>query len=143
MSTALLQPVVALAGWTMLMFILLYAKRLPAMAKIPGLDMANRRGGTGKDLDKVLPAETQWTAHNYNHLMEQPTVFYAVVLVLAMMGDPHHFNVMLAWAYVGLRVLHSLVQITVNRVIIRFGLFALSSMVLIALTLHAAIAVFH
>jgi hypothetical protein len=143
MNLTLLQPVVALAAWTMLMFVLLYAKRLPAMAKLPGLDMANRRGGTGKDLDGVLPAEVQWTAHNYNHLMEQPTVFYAVVLVLAMVGDPHGLNVILAWTYVVLRVLHSLVQITINRIIFRFGLFALSSLVLIALTVHAIIAVFH
>src|SRR3546814_10551434 len=43
-------------------------------------------GGTGKNLDDVLPAEVQWKAHNYNHLMEQPTVFYAVAIALAVGG---------------------------------------------------------
>jgi hypothetical protein len=143
MARELLQPVVTLAAWTMLMFVLLYAKRIPAMRRVPGMDLVNRKGGTGKDLDGVLPAQTQWTAHNYNHLMEQPTIFYAVMLVLAMLGANHHFNVLLGWVYVGLRITHSLVQVTSNRVIIRFGLFVLSSLVLIALTLHAAIAVFH
>ncbi len=143
MSKELLQPVVALAAWTMLMVLWLYARRIPAMKRIPGLDFASRRGGTGKDLDGVLPKETQWVAHNYNHLLEQPTVFYAVALVLAMMGANHPFNVALAWAYVALRMAHSLVQVTSNRIVFRFGLFAFSTLVLIALTLHAGMAVFH
>lgn len=143
MSRELLQPVVVLAAWTMLMVLLLYARRIPAMKRVPGLDIKAKRGGTGKDLDGVLPAQTQWAAHNYNHLLEQPTVFYAVMLALALMGSTHPFNVALGWAYVGLRVAHSLVQVTSNRIIIRFSLFALSTLVLIALTLHAVIAVFH
>ncbi len=137
----ILQPVVALAAWTMVMWAWMYVTRIPAMnaAKI---DTKNLVGGTGKSLDEVLPAKIQWIAHNYNHLHEAPTVFYAVALVLAIIGAGDGLNATIAWAYVALRVVHSLVQVLGNRVMIRFALFALSSLCLIALTLHAAIAVF-
>ena len=90
----------------------------------------------------MLPQEVQWKAHNYNHLMNEPTLFYAVCLVLAVIGQGGGINVGIAWGYVGLRIAHSLVQAMVNRVIIRFSLFALSSLCLIALIIHAILALF-
>lgn len=97
----------------------------------------NLVGTTGRGLDEVLPPEVQWKAHNYNHLMEQPTVFYAVALALAVGGMGGGLNAQIAWAYVGLRIVHSIVQATVNRVMWRFAIFALASLALIALCLHA------
>lgn len=139
----ILQPVVALLIWTMAMWAWMYATRFPAMSKA-GVDPADLSGGdTATKLDAALPAQVQWTAHNYNHLHEAPTVFYAVAIVLAIMGMGDGLNLWLGWAYVALRVAHSIVQATVNTVPVRFGLFLLSSLVLIALILHAAIAVFH
>ena len=137
-----LKPLAVLAGWTMLMWLWMYAKRIPAMnaAKI---DSKTLVGGTGKDLDGKLPEQVQWIAHNYNHLHEAPTVFYAVVLALALIGQGDGLNATIAWAYVGLRIAHSLVQAISNRVLIRFLLFALSSLCLMALTLHLLIAVYH
>ncbi|MEO1044974.1 MAG: MAPEG family protein [Pseudomonadota bacterium] len=140
MSGFILQPVVVLLGWTMVMWLWMYATRLPAMSKA-NIDAANLVGGIGADLDQVLPAEVQWKAHNYNHLMEQPTIFYATAIVLHLVGLGTGLNLMLAWAYVGLRIVHSLVQVTVNRVVVRFAIFALSSLCLIALVVHAGIAV--
>ena len=142
MNSEILQPVVALAAWTMVMWIWMYATRLPAMGKVEGLDTKNWVGGVGGDLDKVLPAKIQWIAHNYNHLHEAPTVFYATALVLAIIGQGDNLNATIAWAYVALRVAHSLVQVLSNRVMIRFSLFALSSIALIMLVAHAAITVF-
>lgn len=136
MQSEILKPVVVLAAWTLIMWLWMYATRLPAMSKAQ-IDAKNWVGGTGADLEKALPAKTQWVAHNYNHLHEQPTVFYAVALALAFMGAGNSLNATIAWAYVGLRIVHSLVQVTSNRVIIRFGVFALSSLCLGALTLHA------
>ena len=138
----ILKPLVVLAAWTMVMWLWMYATRIPAMGKA-GIDSKGLVGGTGASLDKVLAPEVQWKAHNYNHLHEAPTVFYAVAIVLAITGQGDGLNATLGWAYVVLRVIHSLVQATVNRVMIRFVLFALSSLVLMALTLHAGIAVFH
>ena len=138
----ILQPVVALMIWTMIMWAWMYATRIPAMQKSPDIDTANLTGGTGPDLDKILPDNVQWKAHNYNHLHEQPTVFYAVCIVLVLTGQGDGLNALLAWIYTGLRVIHSLVQVTANKVMVRFVIFALSGLVLIALILHASIAVF-
>lgn len=133
----ILHPVVTLALWTMIIWICMYATRLPAMGKVPGLDTKNWVGGTGADLEKVLPSKTQWVAHNYNHLHEAPTVFYAVSIVLALIGQGNGFNAQIAWAYVFLRIAHSLVQILWNRVVVRFAIFALSSVALLMLVVHA------
>ncbi|MBR2173076.1 MAPEG family protein [Sphingopyxis sp.] len=135
-NNAILGPVAALALWSMVMWVWMYATRIPAMSRAK-IDAAKMVGGTGKGLDDVLPQEVQWKAHNYNHLMEQPTVFYAVALALAIGGMGGGLNAQIAWAYVGLRILHSLIQVTVNRVLWRFAVFVLASLALIALCLHA------
>ena len=137
----ILQPVVALLAWTMVMWVWMYATRIPAMLKA-GLDAKGMVGTTGASLRAQLPDTVSWKADNYNHLHEAPTLFYAVAIVLAIIDQGDGFNTTLAWAYVALRVLHSIVQATVNRVVLRFTLFALSSLALMALILHAAIAVF-
>lgn len=139
----ILQPVVALAIWTMIMWAWMYATRIPAMSKSQDVGpISELQGGRGTDLDNVLPDQVQWKAHNYNHLHEQPTVFYAIAIVLAVIGQGDGTNALLAWIYVGLRIAHSLVQATANRVMVRFVLFALSSVVLIALIFHATIFTF-
>ena len=137
----ILQPVVALAAWTMVMWLWMYATRLPAM-RAAKIDTGALVGGTGRNLDGVVPDKVQWIAHNYNHLHEAPTVFYAVALVLAIVGQGDGLNATLGWAYVALRIVHSLFQALVNRVAGRFLIFVLSSLVLIALVVHAALAVF-
>ena len=71
--------------------------------------------------------------------MEQPTLFYAIVFALVLMHFDAAINVYLAWGYVGLRVLHSIVQATVNVVRIRFVIFLLATLCLIGLTTHAAL----
>lgn len=137
----ILQPVVALLAWTMVMWLWMYATRIPAMNKA-GIDAKNLVGGEGSSLRAKLPDSVSWKADNYNHLHEAPTLFYAVAIVLAIIGQGDGFNTTLAWAYVALRVAHSIVQATVNRVIVRFALFTLSSAALMALILNASMAVF-
>ncbi|TNE55529.1 MAG: MAPEG family protein [Sphingomonadales bacterium] len=137
----ILQPVIALAIWTMVMWAWMYATRIPAMSKAK-VDADRMVSDPDASLDRVLPPSVQWKAHNYNHLHEAPTVFYAVAIVLAIIGQGDGMNALLAWIYVGLRVIHSLVQATANKVMVRFVLFALSSLVLIALIFHASVAVF-
>lgn len=140
-GAGILAPVVALAAWTMVMWLWMYVTRIPAMSKA-GIDSTKLVGSTGANLRQQLPDRVSWKADNYNHLHEAPTVFYAVAITLAILGQGDGLNLTLGWAYVGLRVAHSLVQATVNMVMLRFMLFALSSLVLIALILHAALAVF-
>ena len=135
----ILQPVVALAAWTMVMWLWMYATRIPAMraAKLDPNELSKQ--GTGK-LDNLLPPQVQWKAHNYNHLHEAPTVFYAVAIVLAIVGHGNGYNAWLGWLYVALRIAHSLVQATVNVIVLRFAIFAVSSLVLIVLIVRAALA---
>ena len=138
----LLAPIVALVAWSLVMYIWMYVARITAM-KRAGISLRGRRGTRGGALDGVLPDEANWKAHNYAHLMEQPTIFYAIIIALILMGFDDPINVYLAWAYVGLRVVHSLIQATVNIVAYRFLIFTLSSLCLIGLTTHAAIFLIH
>ena len=132
----LIAPVVALIAWSLVIMAWMALTRLPAMKKA-GIGL-NRRGGRGANLEGVLPDEVNWKGHNYQHLMEQPTIFYAIVFALILLGMDQPINCWLAWGYVVLRILHSLVQATVNIVLYRFSLFLLSSLCLIGLTIHAA-----
>lgn len=135
----ILQPVVALMAWTMVMWLWMYATRIPAMTKA-GIKPDDARN-TGA-LATMLPQEVQWKANNFNHLHESPTLFYEVAIVLAVIGQGDGVNALIAWAYVALRVAHSIVQATINKVALRFALYALSSLALMALILHAGMAVF-
>ncbi len=133
----LLGPIVALVAWSLVMLIWLSIARAPYVrGHVPD-------GSRGADVERAHPGKPNWPAHNYQHLMEQPTLFYAIVLALVLMGFDAAINVYLAWGYVVFRILHSIVQATVNIVRIRFTLFALSSLCLIGLTTHAAIYLIH
>src|SRR5215469_9338950 len=138
-ASPILTPVVALVLWSLVMLVWLYATRIPAMRR---LDKAyDPRRPSSEFLDRLSP-EARWKADNYNHLMEQPTLFYAVALTLALTGQGGGAGAILAWVYVGLRIVHSLVQATINAVLVRFALFVASSVVLLALAIRAAIALF-
>lgn len=131
----ILAPVIALVVWSHIMWGWMYVTRIPAIRRARmRLDPFAPRG----EQMSTLPADVRWKADNYNHLMEQPTLFYAVALVLALVGQGDGNSLTLAWAYVGLRVVHSLVQSLINKIEVRFTLFFLSSLVLIALTANAA-----
>lgn len=137
----ILKSVVVLLAWTMVMWVWMYATRIPAMLKA-GIDAKGMVGTTGASLRAQLPDHVSWKADNYNHLHEAPTLFYAAAIVLAIIGQGDGMNAVVAWIYVGLRIAHSVVQATVNRVALRFGLFALSTIALMILILHAIIPVF-
>jgi len=136
MQAQLLAPAAVLVAWTLLMLIWTAATRFPAM-KRAGLDLKNAaRGGRGQNLEGVIDERANWKSHNYSHLVEQPTLFYAVVLILAVVG-PHPHDTLLAWIYVALRIVHSLWQALVNVVAVRFLLFILATLALVVLTIHA------
>ena len=138
----LLAPIVALVAWTLVVMVWMAFTRLPAMKKA-GIDVSKLVGGRGANLEGVIPDRVQWKSHNYTHLLEQPTIFYAIVLVLAMMGMNQPINVYLAWGYVVFRILHSMIQCTSNIVRFRFPLFGLASFCLLGLTVHAGARILH
>jgi len=126
---AMLLPILALIAWTMVMWVWMYATRLPAMQK----HNIDPQGAAIPGSLDALPLKVAQIAHNYNHLHEQPTLFYALALAAHVGHWADGVSIYLAWGYVGLRVLHSLVQATVNLVAARFAVFALASLVLMAL----------
>ena len=118
------------------MWLWMYATRIPAMGKADiDADDARHPGSLN-----VLPSKVRGIADNYNHLHEQPTIFYALCFYLTLAGQADGLAVNLAWAYVIIRVVHSLIQATVNKVMLRFPIFALSSIVLIVMTARALLA---
>jgi hypothetical protein len=139
MPSPILQPVVALILWSFVMWAWLYATRIPAIQSAKATMSPEM---TAADLNAILPPRVRWKADNYNHLMEQPTLFYAAALVLAFAGAGEGLNAGLAWAYVAVRVVHSLVQALTNVILVRFAVFMAGSLVLLALAIRAAIAVF-
>jgi len=136
MEAKMLAPAAALVAWSLIMLVWLAATRLPPLFKQPGGLGAAKPGGRGQDLEGVLPDSINWKSHNYTHLMEQPTIFYPTVVILAMMG-PNAGDVAIAWGYVALRIVHSIWQATVNKVSIRFALFIASTICLLLLAIHA------
>lgn len=137
MQAHMLAPAAVLVCWSLVVMLWMGRTRFAAMAQT-GVDLAKAKpGGRGQDLHGVLPDEVNWKAHNYAHLMEQPTLFYAASAILAIVGASA-IDVTLAWAYVALRVVHSLWQGLVNTLPVRFSLFLLSSLCLIALAVRAA-----
>lgn len=135
-STDILAPVTALLLLTCVVWAWMYITRIPAIQKM-GMKM-DPNLPKGQQMSE-LPARVRWKADNYNHLLEQPTLFYAVALTLALLGAGEGLNVTLAWCYVGLRVVHTLQQTLWNKIEVRFLLFSLSSFFLIALVVRAAI----
>src|SRR3546814_16244994 len=121
-----------------LMLIWAAATRLTALKKV-GVDLkAAPPGGRGADLETVLPPSVNWKSHNYTHLVEQPTLFYAVIAFLHLSGGDVGYTRWIAWAYVVLRIVYSLWQVTVNRFPVRFHIFMLYTLCLFALTVLAA-----
>lgn len=133
----ILAPVVALVAWSMFMLLWMFATRIPAIMQ--ARMKLDRNLPVGQQMS-TLPPHVRWKADNYNHLMEQPTIFYALALALALMGQGDGVNAMLAWAYVGLRIVHSLVQAVINKIELRFAVFLLSSIVLLIMTVRAVMA---
>lgn len=136
MNQPMLTPMLVLILWTFVMWIWMYATRIPAMNKA-GLEPARLKQKS--DLD-VLPLEAKRVADNYNHLHEQPTLFYALVTYCVLAGTADSTNVALAWAYVAARIVHSVVQAAWNFVPARFGVFAIASLLLMTIGVRCLLA---
>lgn len=138
MASPILAPAAVLIAWSLIVLIWMGRARFAAMAA-SGIDVSKAKpGGRGQDLEPVLPPHVMWKSHNYTHLMEQPTLFYAVVMILALAGAAP-IDVQLAWAYTTLRIVHSVYQGTVNRIAVRLALFSVATLCLAALAVRALI----
>lgn len=144
MTYSILTPAIVLVLWSIIMLFWMVATRLPAMRRIGVGGSSGRKpkpGGRGQDLDGVVPDNVQWKAHNFTNLMEQPTLYYATVLILAVSGGASQLMVGFAWGYTILRIAHSIWQATVNIIFpVRFTLYLLATICLIVLAVGALVA---
>jgi hypothetical protein len=138
LTASLLTPMLALIVWSLVMLAWMYAVRIPAISKA-GIDPATAKEPTSLD---ALPLAVRQVAYNYNHLMEQPTLFYALVVYSYLAGQQNAVNLALAWGYVAIRIVHSLVQATINAVLVRFSIFIAGSLVLAVLAARDVWALF-
>lgn len=137
MQAQILAPAAVLVVWTLIMLFWMAGTRLPAIKRASGGGLSEAKpGGRGQDLEGVVPDRVNWKAHNHTHLHEQPTIFYATVIIIAIMGAGA-LDVMLAWIYVALRIVHSIWQATVNKVNVRFLIFLASTVAMVALAIRA------
>lgn len=140
MQAQILAPAAVLVVWTLIVLLWIIPARFGAVAKLEDKSaLPSKAGVRGNDLEGVIPDKANWPAHNHTHLHEQPTLFYATVMILALMG-PTALDVTLAWAYVGIRIVHSLWQNLVNTIPVRFALFLASTIALIVLAIRAVMA---
>jgi hypothetical protein len=126
-ASAILQPVFTLGLLTVVMTFWMYITRISAMKT---LKIHPQKAQDTNNLKELLPKEVTRISNNYNHLFEQPTLFYVVSISIAVLGHVDQSFVILAWLFVGLRVVHSMVQATVDIVMLRFGLFLASWLIL-------------
>ena len=139
----LLAPLVALVAWTLVVMLWMLVARMREFRRM-GITLGTiPAGARGVDMEGRAEPNAQWKSHNYNHLMEQPTIFYAIIIALALMGMDQPINQYLAWGYVVLRILHSLIQCTSNIVRFRLPIFGLASLCLLGLTVHAGARIAH
>ena len=133
----ILAPAAVLVLWSLVMLLWMSTTRFIAFAKV-GLKVSEAEPGSRYvDVEPTMPTKVNWKSHNYTHLMEQPTIFYAAVAILALAGEGSGINVSFAWAYVGIRVVHSIWQATVNYIPVRITLFTVSSLCLWVLAINA------
>ena len=133
---SILAPAAVLVLWSLVVLAWVTATRFPAFAKA-GINVDNTpRGARYADVEKDMPAKVNWVSHNYTHLMEQPTLFYAAVAILAIAGDTSAVSLYAAWGYAGLRIVHSLWQGLVNIVKVRIVLFTASTICLWVLAIN-------
>lgn len=137
MNQPILAPAAVLVLWSLIVLLWAAITRFGAF-KTSGIDLKTAApGGRGVNLEGVLPDRVNWKSHNFTHLMEQPTLFYATVLILALTAQDIDTNVMLAWGYVVLRIVHSIWQATVNLIPVRFAIFVLATLCLFGLAINA------
>jgi hypothetical protein len=132
----ILLPVLALVLWSVIQLLWMVITRLPA---ISAAELSPEAGQRTSELGDQLPKGVQWKADNYNHLMEQPTIFYATAIVLAIAGLGTGLNLYMAWFYTGSRVVHSIVHSTTNSVMVRFMLFLLGTVAIVVMAVNGLI----
>jgi len=136
MNDLILQPILFMGLLSFVMMLLMYATRIPAAKRLEAEGVDLQKLAHPSQLGGVFPSSVERVADNYNHLWEQPTLFYAVIMVIWAQGHTDMVHLYAAWSYCILRLLHSAIQVLVNHVWMRFSVFMLSWIALAVLLLR-------
>ena len=128
------QPMLVMMGLTLIVWVYMYARRIPFITR----NRLTPDQLTPAELARRSPPAVSNPSDNLKNLFELPTVVYALALYLYAVGQVDGVYVTLAWVFVGLRVLHSAVHCTVNIVLLRFWLYAISAVALWGMVVRAA-----
>ena len=137
----ILYPMFGMIAVTAVMVILLYASRIQALsqrAKNPN-KVPNEVARHSDEIRKYMSPRNRVITENYNHLFEQPTLFYAVVVYIFLMGNTDATHIILAWGYVIFRAIHSVYQLTLNQVPMRATIFGIAGAFLLIMIFREAI----
>ena len=126
MNDLILEPAIIMCLLSFFMMIWMYATRLPAAKKLEEDGVDVQKFSHPSSIGGVFPSKVERVADNYNHLFEQPTVFYAISFIIWGLEHTDTVHLYSAWAYVVIRITHSILQATLNLVWVRFSLFILS-----------------
>lgn len=142
MNDLILYPILFMGTLSFVMMLLMYATRIPAAKVLEAQGVDLQKLSHPSQFGGVFPSHVERVADNYNHLWEQPTLFYAIVGVIWALEHADMVHLYAAWAYCGFRLAHSIVQVTINHVWVRFSLFMLSWMALATLLLREVFTAF-
>ena len=126
MNDLILEPAIIMCLLSFIMMIWMYATRLPAAKRLEEDGVDVQKFSHPSSIGGVFPSKVERVADNYNHLFEQPTVFYAISFIIWGLEHTDTVHLYSAWAYVVIRITHSILQATLNLVWVRFSLFILS-----------------
>ena len=131
-APAILYPMFALATWTSLVLLLVPFRRIRAVARREVTEADFKLGESS-----AVPPAVSIPNRNYMNLLEAPMLFYVVCLIFYAGAATTTNVILLAWAYVALRLIHSAIHLTYNKVLHRVLVFAASNAVLIVLWVMA------
>ena len=142
MNDLILQPVILMSLLSFVMMLWMYATRIPASKEIEKKGVNLQDLSHPSKLGGVFPSKVERVADNYNHLFEQPTVFYALSFVIWALNMTDSIYLICAWLYFVIRLVHSVFQATLNLVWVRFGLFIFSWLILAVMIFKLIFSVF-
>jgi hypothetical protein len=136
---AIFAPFLVMMILTIMVWGYMYARRIPFITR----SRLNASQLAPLEFARLSPPAVANPSDNLKNLFEIPTLFYALVLYLFVTRQVDAGYLVAAWVFVGFRALHSLVHCTVNIVVLRFWLYAISTAALWLMVARATIGVLH
>jgi len=134
-QTDIFAPFFVMIALTFCVWFYMYVKRIPFIRK----NFRNMDNVSAEEFQAASPPAVSNPSNNLKNLFEMPIVFYALCLYLFVTQQVDAVYLLAAWVFAGIRVLHSIVHCTFNKVLLRFGLYLISAVALWFIAFRAII----